>query len=93
MTLSVKSLIRIGQAPRGTTGGAANGGALNSLFFYPSADAFATIAGAGYFNAERKQLAVGDIIIVSAASNKGGLYHVTAVPASGDVTIAAAVLS
>lgn len=93
MTVSVKSLIRLGQAPRGTTGGAANGGALNSIFFYSTADAFATVDTDGYFNSVRAQLAVGDIIIVSAASNKGGLYTVSSVPASGDVAVVASVLS
>lgn len=93
MSLSRKSLIRLGQAPRGTTAGAANAGAMNSFFFYATDDAFATVATAGYFNDERKQLAVGDIILASCASNKGGLYTVSAAPASGNVTVVASVLS
>lgn len=93
MTVSAKSLIRIGQAPAGATDGTVTSGAYNSFFLYVTADAFATVATAGYFNALRGQLKAGDIILLSAASNKGGLYIVTAAPASGNVTVTAAALS
>lgn len=93
MAFSPKSLVRVAQAPRGATDGTVSSGAFNSLFFYSTADAFATVATAGYFNAARGQLKVGDIIALSAASDKGGFYTVTAVPASGNVTVTASVLA
>lgn len=92
MTLSIRSLVRQAQVPAGQTDGS-GGTTFTSKWFYATADAFATVATAGYFNGARAQLAVGDIIEVSCASNKGGLYSVTAVPASGNVTVTAAVLA
>lgn len=93
MSFSEKSLVRVTQAARGNTSGATTGGNMNSLFLYATDDAFATVATAGYFNNARGNLTVGDQILVSAASNKGGLYTVTAVPASGNVTVTASVLA
>lgn len=92
MAFCKQSLVRIGFGPRGTTAGAP-GSTVNSLFVYSIDDAFATVATAGYFNESRADLKVGDLIAVSCASNKGGLYIVTAAPTSGNVTVTAAVLS
>ena len=67
--------------------------ALISLFSYGTDDAAATVEAAGYFNAARARLTVGSIIIASMA-NAGTpvvkTYVVTAVPATGNVTIALA---
>ncbi len=92
MALSSKSLILVGQSPRGTVAGATTSGNLNSFFLYSTDDPFATVAAAGYFNGERARLRVGDQIWVSCAANKGGLYTVATVPATGNVTVVASVL-
>ena len=92
MAFFPRSLVRLAQVPNGNTDGTGNSN-MTSKWFYASADAFATIAAAGYFNSARSLLKVGDIIEVSAASNKGGLYAVSAVPATGNVTVTAAVLA
>lgn len=93
MAFSEKSLVRFAQSPRGGVDGRVTSGNMNSKFVYASDDPFAAIATAGYFNAARGQFAVGDLIEVSAAANKGGIYIVTAAPATGNVTITAAVLA
>ena len=63
-----------------------------SLYFHASTEAAATVLTAGYFNAQRDDLKVGDVILVSAGI--GGtadilMLHVTAAPATGNVTVAA----
>lgn len=58
---------------------------------YKTPDAVATVETAGYFNGARYRLQKGESIkctMVLAGSVVGRLYVVTAVPASGDVTIA-----
>ncbi len=58
---------------------------------YGTADAPATVETAGYFNGARAKLTVGDIIIASmgiGGTLKLKIYQVTAVPATGNVTIA-----
>lgn len=92
MSLAIRSLVRQAQVPTGATDGT-GGTTFTSKWFYATADAFAAVATAGYFNNARAMLGVGDIIEVSCASNKGGLYSVSAVPASGNVTVVAAVLA
>ncbi len=91
-TLSPRSLVRMAQAPVGNADGTA-GSTNGSCWFYHSESTFGQIMGAGYFNAFRNQLAVGDIIIIGATANKGGVLAVVAVPASGNVTTTAALLS
>jgi hypothetical protein len=62
-----------------------------SWFFYPTANAIATVIAAGYFNDSRSQLRAGDLITI--ASAQGGTVDtitvkLTAVPATGNVTVA-----
>lgn len=58
------------------------------------ADAVATVVAAGYFNDVRGFLAVGDVIIVVAAANAAfRVLTVATVPATGNVTVAAAAFS
>lgn len=58
------------------------------------ADAVATVVAAGYFNDVRGFLNVGDLILLVAATNAAfRALTVTAVPASGNVTVAAAAFS
>jgi hypothetical protein len=62
-----------------------------ALYHYVTDDAHATAAAAGYFNPVRMMLTVGDVIIaVTAAGTTPVLrfYVVTAVPASGNITVA-----
>lgn len=92
MALSPRSLVRLYQTPLGNTDGTAST-TMITKYFYATADAFGVVAAAGYFNAARNQLRVGDQIEVSCAANKGGLYNVTAVPATGNVTVVAAILA
>lgn len=77
----------------GTTAGAAKstGVTTTSTWRYATDDAAATVETAGYFNNARSQLQVGDVIQATMAM--GGTpvlkhYVVTAVPASGNVTVA-----
>jgi hypothetical protein len=84
MALNTRSLVRLTQAPQGTAGGA-SGSAQNTIWFYATADAAATVEASAYFNGVRAQLTVGDIIL-AACSASVKLLRVTAVPASGAVT-------
>jgi hypothetical protein len=62
-----------------------------SLFFYRTLDPVATVLTAGYFNASRSQLNVGDQIQVTAdtgASLEAEILLVTAVPGTGNITVA-----
>jgi hypothetical protein len=84
MALTTSALTKFGDS-------AVSAGAVNNIYFYASADADATIIAAGYFNNARARLHKGDIIIT--ASSIGGTpntktYVVTAVPASGNITVA-----
>jgi hypothetical protein len=93
MSLSLKSLVRMStQSPVGSTAGAAQTQVV-SHFLYGTDDALATVATAGYFNSARALLKKGDLIAVSGANSGTPVradYVVTAVPTSGNVTIAAA---
>lgn len=65
---------------------------MSSVFFHHTEDAAATVATAGYFNDARSRLQVDDTILSKAAI--GGtevfrVFNVTAVPASGNVTVTA----
>ena len=65
--------------------------ALISVFAYSTDDAAATVEAAGYFNSARLRLTVGSIILasmVNAGTPVLKAYVVTAVPATGNVTIA-----
>lgn len=77
-------------SPVGLASGAQKN-ALISLYSYATDDAAATVEAAGYFNSARGRLTVGTVIIASMA-NAGTpvlkAYVVTAVPATGNVTIA-----
>lgn len=92
MSFSAKSLARNGvQVPVGSAAGAA-GATVLSIFAYATDDAAATVETAGYFNNARALLTVGDIILAVMAVGGGTpvlkAYTATAVPASGNVTIA-----
>lgn len=86
MALNTRSLVRLAQAPQGTAGGA-SGSIQNTSWFYTTADAAATVETAGYFNGVRGQLTVGDVIL-AACSASAKFLRVTAVPATGNVTVA-----
>lgn len=91
MTLSTKSLVRLStQAPVGSAAGAPQQQQV-SVFVYATDVAAATVETAGYFNGARAQLRKGDIILASMVNGGtpvGKTYVVTAVPATGNVTIA-----
>ena len=62
------------------------------FYKYATPDAAATVIAAGYFNDARDKLAVNDIIeCVCVATGTGDrvVVRVTAVPSSGNVTVAA----
>lgn len=91
MAFQKKALVLISQAAQASDTGYT--GKTLRKYQYDTTEAFAAVANAGFFNDARNILQVGDQIIVSCASNKGGIYNVSAVPASGDVTVVASVLS
>jgi hypothetical protein len=72
--------------PIAVTGRARN----QSHWHYDSgADNAATVVAAGYFNGAREYLQVGDLILAEVGNNAALRYlRVTAVPATGDVTVA-----
>lgn len=62
-----------------------------SWYTYATADANATVLTDGYFNNAREKLKVNDVIHCLSVANGTGVVNVlkvTAVPASGDVTVA-----
>lgn len=84
MAYSAKSLVAISEVFIGA-------GDVRRDWSYKTPDAVATVETAGYFNDARVRLAKGDTIIatmVISGSVVGRTYVVTAVPASGNVTIA-----
>lgn len=90
MSLTTKSLVRTRQVTVGSAAGAAQGKQI-SKWLYATDDAAATVETAGYFNNARAQLAVGDVIEASMANTGTPVtktYVATAVPASGNVTVA-----
>lgn len=71
----------------------ANGTQIRTVSFYKAAyiDAAATVSAAGFFNFARGYLQVNDMIeVMTVANGTGDVLNlkVTAVPASGDVTVA-----
>ncbi|MCA0425415.1 MAG: hypothetical protein LCH61_19240 [Proteobacteria bacterium] len=90
MAFSAKSLARVQQLVVGDASGNPTASTI-SAFRYATADAAATVETAGYFNGARALLTVGSIIVsVMAIGGTPVLksYVVTAVPASGNVTVA-----
>lgn len=92
MALSLQSLKRHGTQPAvGSTAGTPNLNQISS-FVYATDDAAAVVEAAGYFNAARGLMTVGSIIQAVMAIGGGTPVHknyvVTAVPNSGNVTIA-----
>ncbi len=90
MAYAEKCLHRITQAPVGATTGSAKQAQI-SKWLYGTDDAAAVVETAGYFNSARSLLSVGDQIEASMAVASSAVskdYVVTAVPASGNVTIA-----
>lgn len=91
MAFAKKSLVRLStQAPVGDAAGNPTQ-PMVSAFIYATVDAAATLETAGYFNNARNTLQKGDIILASMVN--GGTpvlkpYVATAVPASGNVTVA-----
>ncbi len=82
------SLVRLGSAPYGTGVDKAN-----SIYLYPTPDAWATVIAAGYFNAARGRLKKGDTVIVvydTGSTPTCRLLTIAAVPSSGNVTSTAA---
>ncbi len=90
MAFSSRSLIRKGQpVPVGSTAGVDQQQTV-SEWFYGTDDALATVVAAGYFNNARAFLSKGDKISVSAVNSgtpAAADYIVTAVPASGNITV------
>lgn len=65
-------------------------GSIN-IWAYATTDAAATVLAAGYFNDLRFRLSVNGIMIIMAVAGGVGdmlIVKVTAVPATGDVTVA-----
>ena len=92
MSLSLKSLVKLAQVTVGDAAGAATGNSVYT-YAYATADAAAAVETAGYFNNARKLLAVGSVIQASMVYGGTSVlknYVVTAVPATGNVTIALA---
>ncbi len=92
MSFCARALHRISQSMVGLASGIAKQAQVSG-WRYATDDAAATVETAGYFNAARSILAVGDSIEAHMAM--GGtpvlkFYVVTAVPATGNVTIALA---
>jgi hypothetical protein len=91
MALSLKSLSRIAhQVSVGSAAGAAQAQQAGPLF-YTTDDAAATVEAAGYFNGARAFLRKGDVIIASMVNSGTPVmkqYVATAVPATGNVTVA-----
>lgn len=84
MAFAIRSLATFASVPVGSN---------RSCIFYKYAtnDAVATVIAAGYFNDAREKLKVNDVIEAVCAHNSTGdrvVMRVTAVPASGDVTVA-----
>lgn len=85
MALVLRSLALAGSVPSGNTRG------YTGWHRYSTPDAVATVIAAGYFNNARAKLAVNDVIdcmCVNAGVGDRVSVNVTAVPASGDVTVA-----
>jgi hypothetical protein len=78
MAAKAENVVRIASAPD-------EDGTVKSIFFCASKEAAAAVDTDGYFNAKRAQLSVGDVIIVSGATDIL-LHRVDTVPASGNVT-------
>jgi len=96
MSLSVKSLSRIGQqAAVGSTAGAPQAQQAG-LLLYATDDPAATVEAAGYFNGARAFLRKGDIILATMVNSGTAVtkqYVASAVPATGNVTIAIQVVT
>lgn len=91
MSFCKQSLVRQGvPVPVGSAAGAAQS-QMVSKFTYVTDDADSTLESAGYFNLARGVLKKGDII-EAVVSHSGSVelkvYVATAVPASGNVTVA-----
>lgn len=85
MALNIRSLVLEASVPF------ANDTAPINFYKYATPDAAATVVAAGYFNNARDKLRVNDVITVMAvATGVGDILQmiVTAVPASGNITVA-----
>lgn len=88
MPFTASSFHRSRSIPTGLGAGNVN---TISFFDYASADAQAAIVAAGYFNGAREQLTKGSVITAVGtvdATPTVEFYVVTAVPATGNVTVA-----
>lgn len=91
MALALRSLQQTGETVVGDASGNPTGRTIRT-FVYATDDAVATVETAGYFNGARAFLVLGSTI--KAVMVLGGSlifkeYVVTAVPATGNVTVAA----
>lgn len=86
MALTLRSLALFASSATATPGEKVN------HYTYATADTLATVLAAGYFNDARlKPLKIGDVILVSSGvggTNDFAIVRVTAVPSSGNVTVA-----
>ncbi|MCO5091993.1 hypothetical protein [Bosea sp. (in: a-proteobacteria)] len=91
MSLNKRSLSRVAQqVPVGSTGGASQAQQVG-LLVYGTDDAAATVEAGGYFNNARAVLRKGDILLATMVNSGTPVtkqYVFTAVPATGNVTIA-----
>lgn len=81
MVAKVQNLVRMFSAPD-------EDGTVKSVWFNATKEVAGTVTTAGFFNACRHKLAVGDLIL-SAGSVDLLLLRVDTVPASGNVTVSA----
>jgi hypothetical protein len=85
MAFNARSLCLFNSTPYGAASKTVN------WYGYGTPDAAATVVAAGYFNGARDKLKVNDVIMAMTVADGVGdllVLKATAVPASGDVTVA-----
>lgn len=89
MALSERSFVRLAQTPIGNTAGNPTA-RMADLWFYATDDAASVVETAGYFNALRSRLVVGDLILcifAAGGTSASKMLRVVTVPATGNVTV------
>lgn len=78
-----KALVRLGESFMGAN-------QVTALYFYATNHTAAEVATAGFFNADRHRLKVGDVILASIdvdGTRATRTYVAQTVPATGDITV------